>query len=220
VSQREQPRYEFDGLPLSGVAPGTSLLVAGGRRDASGLARRLVLAGSGRGEGMVFVSTNDTARVVVEACLDDRPDLATGRLGVVDASGSPDVGSDTDARLCEVSGSSDLTGVSIEFSILYSDLFERGVERIRACFDSVSVLTMYTQFQTVTRFVHAMSGRVSATDGLGLFVVDPSMHDDRVTHTLAHLCDGRLNVRRTDGGHELKTIGLADQPAGWTPVDL
>jgi len=220
VSQTDQARYEFDDLPLSGIEPGQSVLVAGPVRLASRLARRLVLAGSDRGEGMVVVSTNDSARAALDACLADRPDLATDRLGVVDATGSANVNVDTDAHIASVSSSSDLTGISIQFSILYSALFEKDIRRIRACFDSISLLTMYTEFKTVTRFVHVMTGRVSATDGLGVFVVDPSMHDDQITHALTHLCDGRVDVRKADDGHELRIRGFPDQPEGWTSVDL
>ena len=214
--------YTFEGLPVGALPAGSSVLVAASDRAGSRLARRLVLAGDDHGEGMVVVSTGSSGRQVVEDCLAAEPDLDTGRLGVVDASGAEDIETETDARLGAVSSTGDLTGVSIEFSRVYSALYEAGVERIRTCFDSVSMLLMYTDFRTITRFVHTMTGRVSKTRGLGVFVLDPAMHEPQVVQTLARLCDARIDLQRTEDrtGYELDIQGPGDQPRGWQPVDL
>lgn len=146
------------------------------------------------------------------------------RLAVVDATGSRDVGDDPDALTGSVSSTGDLTGISIEYSILHSALSKAGTERIRTCFDAVSTLLLYVSFPTVVRFVHTMAGRVAKTDGFGVFVLDPTMHEPQVTKTLERLCDGRISLRRADEsereGHELRIDGLAGQPLGWSPVDL
>lgn len=214
--------YAFGDLPLEPVPAGSSVLVTASDRAGSRLARQLVLAGNGREEGMVLVSTESSGRRVVEDCRSAVPDLDTARLGVVDASGAEDVETDTDAHMESVSSTGDLTGVSIAFSIVYSALYGAGTQRIRTCFDSVSMLLLYTDFRTITRFVHTMAGRVSKTRGLGVFVLDPAMHEPQVVQTLARLCDGRADLRRAEdgAGHELDVQGLGDQPRGWQPVDL
>lgn len=213
--------YAFDGLPLEPVPAGSSVLVTASDRAGSRLARELVLAGNGRGEGTVVVSTGSSGRRVVEDCRSAVPDLDTARLGVVDASGAEDLETDTDAHMESVSSTGDLTGISIGFSVVYSALYNGGTERIRTCFDSVSMLLLYSEFRTITRFVHTMTGRISQTGGLGVFVLDPAMHEPQVVQTLARLCDGRVDLRRTDaGGYELDVQGLGDQAQGWQPVDL
>lgn len=219
MSQQDAP-YEFGDLPLSGVGPGTRLLVTGAGRVGTRLARALVLAGRHREEGMILVSTRDTGREVATDCATAWPDLDSRYLGVVDATGSSEVDTDTGARVEAVSSTGDLTGISIEFSRLYSSLYANGVRRIRTCFDSLSMLLMYTEFRTLTRFVHTLGGRISATDGFGVFVLDPSMHETQVKSTLAHLCDGTVEVRRAGDGHELRVRGLDGQPADWTAVGL
>jgi microcompartment protein CcmK/EutM len=213
--------YTFDGLPLEPVPAGSSILVTTADRAGSRLARELVLSGDDRGEGMVLVSTGSSGRQVVADCLSAVPALDTSRLGVVDASGTGDVETDTGAHVESVSNTGDLTGISIGFSVVYSALYDGGVERIRTGFDSVSTLLLYSEFRTITRFVHTMAGRVSQTGGLGVFVLDPAMHEPQVVQTLARLCDGRVDLRRTDaGGYELDAQGPGDQPRGWQPVDL
>jgi hypothetical protein len=215
-----QHEYAFADLPLSDVAAGTTLLVTGPGRLASTLAQRLVLAGRDFDEGMVFISTNTTGGNLAASCVGQYPDLDTSRLGIVDATGRANVETDTGARLAEVSSTGDLTGISIRFSTLYSALYEDGIERIRTCFDSLSILLLYTNAQTITRFVHSINARVSTTDGLGIFVLDPSMHDERLVYTLQHLCDGRIEVQRGSTGGQLRVLGLPDQPETWTDVDL
>jgi len=213
--------YTFEGLPLGPVPAGSSMLVTTADRAGSRLARALVLSGHDRGEGAVVVSTGASGRRVVDDCLSAVPDLDTSRLGVVDASGADDLETDTDAHMQSVSSTGDLTGISIGFSVVYSALYSGGTGRVRTCFDSVSMLLLYSEFRTITRFVHTMAGRVSQTGGLGVFVLDPAMHEPQVVQTLARLCDGRVDLRRTDaGGYELDVQGLGDQPRGWQPVDL
>lgn len=212
--------YSFEGLPLSPVRPGTTLLVSTSERAGSRLARDLVLAGNDRGEGMVFVSTDTAGRSLVADCREAVANLDTSRLGVIDASGTADTAADGDVRMGSVSNTGDLTGISIEFSVVYSELYKAGVTRIRTAFDSVSTLLLYADFRTITRFVHTMTGRVSKTDGLGVFVLDPAMHEPQVVGTLSRLCDGQVDLRAAGDGYELRVDGLRDQPGGWQPVDL
>ena len=213
--------YVFDDLPLSPVREGTTFVVAGPGRLASRLTEQLVLAGRNHDEGMAIVSTNTGGGAIAADSANAYPSLDTSRLGVIDATGRRDEETDTDAWIGSVSSPADLTGISIQFSRLYSAFLTRDIDRIRTCFDSVSMLLMYTNFNTITRFVHTLSGRIDATDGVGFFVVDPSMHDRAVTYTLGNLCDGTIEVRLADGGGaELRVDGVREQPREWTAVTL
>jgi len=210
--------YSFGDLPVGPAPAGTTFLVTASDSAGSRLARDLALAGNGGGEGTLVVTTDDSGRATLEDCLAGDPDLATDRLAVVDASGADDTETDTDAYVGSVSNTGDLTGISIQFSIAYSRLHERGVDRIRTCVDAVSTLLLYADFRTITRFVHTLVGRISKSRGLGAFVLDPEMHEPQVTKTLQRLCTARLDVRRAGDGHELKIDGLRGQPNGWQPL--
>lgn len=125
----------------------------------------------------------------------------------------------TSERIETVSSPGDLTGIGIEFSGLYQNVHQETTERVRAGLFSLSTLLMYTEFQTVSRFVHTVAGRIAATDGLGVFLIDPATQDERVVNTITQLCDGRVDVReRGDGTREMRVRGLADQPREWKPL--
>lgn len=211
--------YEFPDLPFDPIAAGRSVLVTGPGRLASRLGRRMALE-RGPDDGSLIVSTNTTGRALASDTAASYPESDLSRLGIIDATGRGGVETDTDARIRAVSSTGDLTGVSINISILSTALAEDGVDRIRACFDSLSLFLLYTKFQTITRFTHTLSGRVAATDGLGLFVFDPSMHDPQVEYTLQSICDGVVDVRQEAGEYECRIDGLPEQPRDWSAFEL
>ncbi|MXR52286.1 hypothetical protein GRX03_11815 [Halovenus sp. WSH3] len=213
--------FTFPELPLEPVRAGSSVLVTGPGRAASKLARRLSIElDPGQNEGAVLISTNTTGRSLAAEAAASYPDLDLSRIGVVDATGRADVESDTAARIEAVSGTGDLTGMSIDFSILSSALNEDGIDRLRLCVDSLSLLLLYTELRTVVRFTHTLGGRVRATDGFGVFVLDPTMHSPQVEYTLKSICDGAIEIRVADGGYEIRTEGLPGQHEGWQSVDI
>ena len=212
--------YEFSGLGLSPIRPGQTVLVTGRGPTASALARRLTLAGQDDGEGSIFVSTRTTARSLLSDFEATDPAVNLDHVGVVDATGRAERDLDTPALLKSVNSTGDLTGISIGLSVLTTGLNKRNVDRIRTCIDSLSLLLLYAEFRTIVRFVHALRGRIDVSNGLGVVVLDESMHDPQVLFALESICDGRIEVRREPGGFELRTEGLPNQPTEWQPVDL
>ena len=59
---------------------------------------------------------------------------------------------------------------------------------------------------------------MSSVDGLGVFAVDPTTHDESTINTLKQLFDGVIEVREGGEGRELRLYGLDDAPAEWTPL--
>lgn len=213
--------FRFPNLPIEPIRAGSSVLVTGPGRATAKLARRLTLElDPDQNEGAVVVSTNTSGRSLAADTAAAYPDLEMSRIGIVDATGRSDIETDTAARMEAVSGTGDLTGMSIDFSILSSALNKDGITRIRSCFDSLSLLLLYTELRTVIRFTHTLGGRVRATDGFGSFVLDPTMHDPQVEYTLRSVCDAVIELQRADTGYEFKIEGLPGQPAGWQSVDL
>lgn len=213
--------FRFPDLPIEPIRAGSSVIVTGPGRAASKLARRLTLElDEEQTEGAVLVSTSTSGRSLAADTTAAYPDLEMSRIGIVDATGRADIETDTAARMEAVSSTGDLTGMSIDFSILSSALAGEDITRIRSCFDSLSLLLLYTELRTVIRFTHTLGGRVSATDGFGSFVLDPTMHSPQVEYTLNSVCDGAIEVRGTDDGYEIRVDGLSDQPPGWQSVDF
>jgi len=209
--------YEFGpDFPVEAVDPGTNLLVAGSTMGgARELALRLVTRGNDAAEGMLLVSTNRHSEKLLGDCDRLCPGLNREKFGLIDCLRDQHGATDLPVRMGTVSNPSDLTGIGIEFSGLYESLYQAGADRVRAGLYSVSTLLMYSDLQTVSRFVHTLGGRIAATDGLGVFLIDSTAQDERAVNTITQFCDGRIDVREDGGRSELRVRGLDDQPAAW-----
>lgn len=208
--------YRFDDLPLEGIRPGTSVLVSGPTHDGARNLGMRMLAGADD-EGAIIITTNQRASRIAEDCKRFGIDVRDDRTAILDCVGDDDP--DVPARVLPVSGPSDLTGIGMRFSDVYREFKSAGIDRIRTGLCSVSTLLSFGDLRTVSRFVHTLVGRIDNVDGLGVFVVDPTGHDEQAINTLSQFCSGRIEVRDRDGGAELRVRGLSDQPRESTPFD-
>jgi len=203
------------------VDPGTNLLVAGppmtGKRR---LALEVLAHGSRRGDGSIVVTTKDGGEDVrnsLRELLDPEPG---GPIGIVDCvskqQGTNPAPSD---EIAYTSSPIDMTGIGIQLSeFLQSFYSERGVKRNRILLHSLSTLLMYSNLQTVFRFLHVFTGRVQSADALGVFVIDSTAHDQQTMSTLQQLFDGQITVRTADNGDsELQLTGVGRETE-WRPV--
>ena len=200
-----------EGFDEADLDPGTSLLITGqpmtGKRR---LGLDVLANGAASGDGAIVVTTKDDA----ERVLDDfrsaagngdgdgnsNSDGSTGldgtNLGIVDCvSRQQGVDELADARVTYVSSPEDMTGIGIEFSELLEEFrSNRGLERNRVLFHSITALLLYSNPETVFRFLHVFTGRIRSVGGLGVFVIESTVHDDRTMGTIQQLFDGVIAV--------------------------
>lgn len=211
TDDRTRRQYRFGAeLPVGAVPAGTSLLVEGTGVDGTDdLLDRMLTAGRTPDEAAVLVSTDGS----VEST--ERRFHGTGNVGLVCCRSAAGGNAGADGiTASSVRSPGDLTGIGIQFSKV-ADAVSVG-RGVRVGLDSVSTLLMYVEDpRSVFRFVHAFTGRITAMDAIGLFVVDPGAHDDRTLAMVRGPFDGLIRVRTGDGDPELRVTGLADQPEGW-----
>ncbi len=221
MSSDDGPGYEFPGwLPLEPISPGSTVLVAGAAfSSAEEVVEGMVAGSTQRGEGALFISTNETCRKLLHSLRRTAADLDRSRLGVIDCSGQ-DIGRDgPDVQVKYVSTQSDLTGIGMKFSALYESLYGAASGgRVRTGLVSLSSLSMYVDLRKLFQFAQTLSGRIDSAGGLGAFTLDPTTHDVKTVNTLSQVADGRIDVREpesVDADAELRVRGLAGQPSGW-----
>ncbi|MEF8800097.1 MAG: recombinase RecA [Halolamina sp.] len=205
-------RYEFEGLPLNGLRPGTTILVSGpthvGTRD---LGLRMLVGPDG--DGAIVVTTNQRARRIADACQRVGLTLTNSSTAILDCVGDEDSG--VPARVLPVSSPSDLTGIGMRYSDVYRGFERNDLDRVRTGLFSLSTLLSFGDLKTVSRFVHTLIGRIDSVDGIGMLLIDPAIHDEQTIRTLSQFCAGRVEVREGDEGPELRVRGLPDQPREW-----
>ena len=198
--------YELDPHLDVEVDPGSNLLLTGppltGKRN---LALDVLADGTDHGDGAIVVTTKDSADRVLRD-YEKRTPYERRPVAVVDcvtqqqgAEGVRD-----DERIKYASSPVDMTGIGIKLSeFLQAFHQDRGIERNRIMVHSLSTLLMYSDLQTVFRFLHVFTGRIQSVDGLGLFCIDSTAHDDQTMNTLKQLFDGIVTLSE-DGDPEIR----------------
>jgi KaiC/GvpD/RAD55 family RecA-like ATPase len=185
---------DFDNATL---APGTNVLVSGpplsGKRR---LAMEMLAHGSDRGEGVIVVTTRDSASRVLNDYQALVSDPESVDIGIVDCVTKHQGRSVRDTDVVKYASSpEDMTGIGIKFSEFVEEFRqERGIENIRVLVDSLSTLLMYSNVQTVFRFMHVFTSRVENADALGLHVMESTAHDAETMNTLKQLFAGEIAV--------------------------
>ncbi|MBX0284754.1 RAD55 family ATPase [Haloarcula salinisoli] len=184
------------GPPFSGtqVPPGTNLLVSGpplsGKRS---LAMETLAVGARRDEGTIIVSTRDSAARVHDMfgpLVDGETEVA-----IVDAV-SQHIGRSTDIDMTSYASSPrDLSEIGVKFSEFIQSFYtDQQREHNRVMVDSLTTLLLYSNLQTVFRFLHVFTSRVENVDGLGLYTIESTAHDAETLSTLDQLFDGTIEL--------------------------
>jgi len=202
-----------DVLPDVSFDPGSNVLVSGppltGKRR---IALEILAAGSKKGEGVIVVTTKDDA----EKMLSQYGEIVGGGeipVGIVDCvTQQRGVESVDDPRVKYASSPVDMTGIGISLSEYLEEFYEsRGIERNRVLLHSVSTLLMYSNLETVFRFLHVFTGRIQSANALGVHVIDSTAHDEQTINTLKQLYDGLLLVEEGEDGPVVRQQGIVGQ---------
>lgn len=177
----------------SQVDPGTNLLISGppltGKRS---LALDILADGVDDGESAVIVTTKDGAESVLQD-FSNRTAYKGAPVAVVDCVTRQQRIEDVRSlsRIKYTSSPDDMTGIGINFSEFLEAFYEtQEIENNRVVLNSLSTLLMYSDLETVFRFLHVFTGRIQSVDGLGLFCIEEPTHDNQTVNTLKQLFDG------------------------------
>ncbi|MEZ3164265.1 recombinase RecA [Halorubrum sp. RMP-47] len=186
------------------VEPGTNILLTGhplsGKRS---MMMDVLAAGTDRDEGAIVVTTKDGADRVLRD-YEKRTPYEGKPVAVVDCVTQQQGGETRESdRIKYASSPVDMTGIGIKLSEFLQAFGDRGIKQNRVMVHSLSTLLMYSDLQTVFRFLHVFTGRVQSVDGLGLFSIDSTAHDDQAMNTIKQLFDGIVTVPE-DGEPEIR----------------
>jgi KaiC/GvpD/RAD55 family RecA-like ATPase len=178
------------------VEPGTNILLTGpplsGKRA---LCLDLLAAGTENGEGSIIVTTKDSGDLMLERFA-DRTSYESRPVAVVDCV-TKQQGDDAPERnrVKYASSPVDMTGIGIQLSEFLQAFYQdRNITHNRVMLHSLTTLLIYSDLQTVFRFLHVFTGRVQSVDGLGLYCIDETAHDQQTLNTLKQLFDGVVEM--------------------------
>lgn len=139
---------------------------------------------------VLFISFNRG----VSDCVNQVSGSGVDEIGVItvgDGAGSID---DESVHSESVSTPSDLTGLGIEIGQFLTTW--QGPTAI--CFDSLTSMLQYVDFQTAYEFLHAITGQTHAANARAHYHIDPSAHDEEDVAGITSLFDACVTVGEDD----------------------
>jgi len=171
---------------------------------------------------VITVTTHESATNILEWFKENKMDLPLSRIGIIDCI-TKSVGRDSIETDYVKNANSpvDLTGIGIRISEFFDDLLiKKNIQKIQLHINSLSAILMYSNIQTVFRFMHVFTIRIKANGALGIFVLDSGMHDDHTIATLKQLFDGIIEIKSENDRNYIRIVGLSSKPTPWFEYEI
>ncbi|WP_321429326.1 recombinase RecA [uncultured Methanolobus sp.] len=208
---------ELDEL-LGNIREGTNLMMIGppmSRKD--DLLDAIVFNSQSPEGSAIIVSTREPGERVLGWFEDYGLDTSTADIGVVDCvTKTLGMGAADTEQIKRASSPVDLTGIGVKISQFFEEmLIKKKKQQVHLCINSLSTILMYSNIQTVFRFLHVFTGRVKAANGFGLYVVEDEMHDAQTIATLKQLFDGMIEIKAVGDAYAMRVVGMTSRPTPW-----
>ena len=151
---------------------------------------------------VLYVTFVQSADDRLESWRRHQGDATPNRLGVIDVGGSTRATAAASAsapgptgpvRIETIGSPGNLTDLGIKINGFLQE-WEADDAAPTICFHSLTTLLQYAELQRVFRFLHVLTGRVRAVDGLAHFHLDPGAHEPHVENTLMTLFDAAARL--------------------------
>ncbi|WP_340819398.1 recombinase RecA [Methanolobus sp. WCC4] len=213
---------ELDEL-LGGIREGTNLMIIGppmSRKD--DLLDAIIFNSQSPDDSAIMVSTREPGERILGWFEDNGMDMSNADIGVVDCvTKTLGLGAADTDQIKRASSPVDLTGIGVKISQFFEEmLVKKQKKKIHLCINSLSTILMYSNIQTVFRFLHVFTGRVKAANGFGLYVVEDEMHDAQTIATLKQLFDGMIEIKAAGDAYVIRVVGLTSKPTPWFEYNI
>jgi len=202
--------YDADEIPrdadISRFEPGTSILATGDSGDATEFVYDLLSGASSRDEPVILITTNDDSELAVDA-FEKRGAFSPEHVGIIDCTAQDAGQPHRDVLVERLASPGDLTGISLQVAKLVKRFGETDSGTgFRIGVATVSTMLMYNDTETVFRFLHVFTSRIRSGDWLGVFALEPGMHDQQTVNTVRAIFD--CEVRLTEDGVDIQGAGF------------
>ncbi len=171
---------------------------------------------------VITVTTRESASHILEWFKDNKLVLPLSRIGIVDCVTKTLGGAVVENENIKIASSPvDLTGIGVKISQFFEDFFmKKGIKKIQLHINSLSTILMYSNIQTVFRFLHVFTGRIKAAGALGIYMIESGMHDEQAIATLKQLFDGMIEIKTENDKNFIRVVGFSPKPTPWLEFEI
>ena len=159
---------------------------------------------------------------VLDWLKENKPVFPLSGIGIIDCITKTSGGDAIETENIKIAVSPlDLTGIGVRIGQFFEDfLNKKDFNKIQLHINSISTILMYSNINTVFRFIHVFTGRIKAADALGIFVMESGMHDHQAIATLKQLFDGVIEIKTENDMNFIRIIGLSTKPTPWFEYEI
>lgn len=213
------------GDKIGDIKSGTNIMLIGPPMSGKDvILNNIMFQGLTDGEFGVFITTSESGESIIK-WFEENKRSEEGHMeqfGVIDCvSKSLGLGVEDTETIKRVSSPVNLTGISVGITNFFEEFWmKKGIHKARLCIDSLSTMLMYSNLQTVFRFLHVHSRRIKTADAIGVYIVESGMHDEQTIVTVKQLFDGVLEIKDEGDNFFIRAIGLSPKPTEWFQFEI
>lgn len=204
---------------IGGIRKGANIILIGPPMSGKeAILNHIAYYGSTKEENaVIMVTTRESAGNILNKFKEYKLDLPMNRIGIVDCvTKTLGVSVIENENVKIASSPVDLTGIGVKISqFLEEFMIKKHVQKMQLHINSLSTILMYSNIQTVFRFLHVFTGRIKAAGALGIYVIDLGMHDEQAITTLKQLGDGLIEVKSENDKSYIRVTGFSTKPTPW-----
>jgi len=173
-------------------------------------------------DAVITVTTRESATNILEWFKENKLDITLDRIGIIDCVSKTSGSTVEDNEYIRIAyGPVDLTGIGVKISQFFDNfLMKKKIPKIQLHINSLSTILMYSNIQTVFRFMHVFTRRVKAAGALGIFVIESGMHEEHTIAILKQLFDGIIEIKQENDTNYIRTVGLSSKPTPWIEYEI
>ncbi len=171
---------------------------------------------------IIMVTTRESATHILDWFKENKLTLPMSRIGIVDCVTKTLGGTAVENENIKIASSPvDLTGIGVKISQFFEEFFmKKNIRKIQLHINSLSTILMYSNIQTVFRFLHVFTGRIKAAGALGIYVIESGMHEEQAIATLKQLFDGMIEIKSENDKTLIRVVGLSSKPTPWFEYEI
>lgn len=209
---------------IGGIKKGSNIMLIGPPMSGKKLILNYILYhGTVQDDSAVIkVTTRYPASHVFEWFEENNLSLPSSKIGIVDCVIKTLGKEAVETENIKIASSPvDLTGIGVKISQFFEEFFmKKKLRKIQLHVDSLSTLMMYSNIQTVFRFLHVFTGRIKSAGALGIYLLEEGMHEEKDVVTLKQLFDGLIEIKSENDANFIRVVGLTSKPTPWLEYEI
>ncbi len=209
---------------IGGIRKGSNIMLIGPPMSGKEvILYNIMYYGAAKNENAVItVTTRESATSILEWFKEHKLILPLARIGIVDCVTKTLGGAAVENENIKIASSPvDLTGIGVKISQFFEEYYmKKNIRKTQLHINSLSTILMYSNIQTVFRFLHVFTGRIKATGALGIYTIESGMHDEQSIATLKQLFDGMIEIKSENDRNFIRVVGLSPKPTPWFEYEI